>query len=133
MQAAYRKEMYQEAKKELTTFHQELQQQNMRAANSLAEAMKETLTLHRLGGVKELGRSLLTTNIIENLKSRLGARLRKVKRWVNSSQRQRWVAMAILNIESRLRTLPSAEHLAKLQKALLDSVPQDSIEPSPNR
>ena len=103
------------------------------AANSLAEGMEETLTLHKLGVASEMGRSLRTTNIIENVNSHLGARTRRVKRWMNSDQRQRWVAMAMLETEPRLRTLRCAEHLPKLQEALSECVPKQYLESTSNR
>ena len=40
--------------------------------------MKDTLSLHRLGAAAEIGRSIRTTNIIENVNSHLGHRARKV-------------------------------------------------------
>ena len=73
----------------LMAVHQDLQLQEKQAARNLKEGMEKTLTLHRLGLAKELGRSLRTTNIIEILNSRLGERLRKIKCWVNSDQHHR--------------------------------------------
>ena len=58
------------------------------AANSLAGGMEETLTLHKLGVAGEIGRSLRTTNIIENVNSHLGEQTRRVKRCMTSDQRQ---------------------------------------------
>ena len=95
--------------------------------------MEETLTLHKLGVASEIGISLRTTNIIENVNSHLGVRTRRVKRWVNSDQRQRWVAMAMLETESRLTMLPCAEHLPKLQKVLKKCVSKPYLESTSNR
>ena len=86
------------------------------AAHSLAEGLEETLTLHRLGVAGELGCRLRTTNLIENINSRLGARTRRVTRRVNSDQRQRWIAMAIRETEPRLRKLPGAEPLRSCRR-----------------
>ena len=92
------------------------QTHNPWAANSLAEGLEETLTLHKLGLVGELG-----------------ARTRRVKRWVNSHQRQRWGAMAILETEPCLKKIPGAEHLPKLQQALAERVPKSYIWSISNR
>ena len=64
--------------------------------------------------VREIGVNLRTTNIIENVNSHLGVRTRPVKRWMNSDQRQGWVAMAMLETEPRLTALRCAELLPKL-------------------
>ena len=63
------------------------------------EGFKETLTLHRLGLFKELGRSFKMTNCIENLNSLIGNRTGKVDCWRNSEHKHRWLATAILDIE----------------------------------
>ena len=85
--------------------------------------MEETLTLHKLGVDEELRKSLRTTNIIENLNSTIGRRLNRIKRWWNSSQRQRWIVMAILNAEEGFKELPGKKHLPNLQAALQECVP----------
>ena len=133
LQAAYRKETYTAAKAALMALHAALQSYAPEAANSLTEGLEETLTLHKLGVATDLGRSLQTTNLIENVNSRLGARTRRVKRWMNSDQRQRWGAMALRETEPRLCKLPDAEPLPKLQKALSDRVPKPYIASTSNR
>ena len=83
MQRAYGKSgLYEDAKKALMEIHAELCRVNRSAANSLMEGMEETLTLHRLGVFEELGKSLKTTNCIENLNSQLVKYLGRVKRWM---------------------------------------------------
>lgn len=57
MKDAYEKTTYKEAKAELTRLHQELVNVNESAANSLAEGLEETLTLHQLGLSSELTKS----------------------------------------------------------------------------
>jgi len=81
----------------------ELVQLNTSAAASLEEGLEETLTLHKLGLIKELGRSFKTTNCLENLNSLVGQRTDKVDCWRNSDQKQRWLATALLDIEPRQR------------------------------
>lgn len=122
LQRAYEKESYAEAKAELMRIHQELQRLNRSAANSLVEGLEETLTLHRLGVFAELGKSLKTTNAIENLNSRLGKYLSRVKYWQTSDQRCRWVALALLEVEQRMRRISGYKALPKLRKALQASI-----------
>ena len=102
--------------------HQELLRVNRSAANSLMEGLEETLTLHRLGLFVELGKSLKTTNCIENLNSRLGQYLSRVKYWQMSDQRCRWVALALLEVEQRMRRISGYKALPKLRKALQVSI-----------
>ena len=85
---------------------------------SLDEGFEETLTLHRLGMFKELGISLKTTNIVENINGLLEQRTARVTRWKTSDQRQRWVATALLEIEPRLRIIKGYTHLPTLRRAM---------------
>jgi len=122
LQQAYQKPSYEEAKAGLMEIRTELERVNRSAANSLAEGMEETLTLHRLGLFEELGTSLKTTNCIENLNGQLGKYIGRVKRWMDSDQRQRWVAMAMLEVEQKMRRIGHPEHLALLRGALQQSI-----------
>ncbi len=132
MQEAYREDTYDDAKAGLETLRDDLEEQGEEAAaRSLEEGMEETLTLHRLGVADTVGCSLLTTNIIENVNGQLANRTRRIRRWVNSDQRHRWVAMAMLETEPRLCKLSCAKHLPKLQKALLKCVPKPYLGPTP--
>ena len=67
--------------------------------------MAETLTLHRLDLFVELGRTLKTTNSIQDVNGVLGQYLGKVKHWMHSDQRQRWVALGLLEVEQRMRRI----------------------------
>ena len=58
LQRAYNRPDYAEALGALETLHGELDERNQSAADSLAESLDETLTLHRLGVYGVLGRSL---------------------------------------------------------------------------
>jgi putative transposase len=89
--------------------------------------LEETLTLHRLGIFDELGRSLKTTNAIESLNSQLGRYLRKVKHWMHSDQRQRWVVMGILEAEKRMRRINHPENLPLLRAALQKNIKQNRL------
>ena len=79
---------------------------------------------YRLGLFEELERSLKTTNCIENLNGQIERRLGDVKRWHHSPQRHRWMALALLEAETRMRRLTGYRHLSKLQRALKDAIPE---------
>ncbi|HED36925.1 MAG TPA: hypothetical protein ENI76_01560 [Ignavibacteria bacterium] len=118
LQRAYLEPDYNTAKHKLYEIRIELEKINRSAANSLSEGLKETLTLHSLGLVEQLGKSLLTTNIIENLNSQLGGYIRKVKNWSSSKMRARWVAASLLQIEQRMRRINNYEKLCLLRTAI---------------
>ena len=120
---AYQELTYKRAKQRLLKLRAELEQINRNAARSLEEGLEETLTLHRLGLFDELGRSLKTTNCIENLNGQVERRFGKVKRWHHSPQRHQWMALALLEAETRMRRLTGYEHLPKLQEALKNALP----------
>ena len=130
MLAAYEKDSYQEAKETLLTLKAELSADHEKAANSLEEGLEETLTLQRLKMPKPLRRSLRTTNIIENFNGLFADRISRVDRWTNSTQRHRWIAMAIMMEIPRLRRLPAVEHLPALQKALQKCVKKSYNDPA---
>jgi transposase-like protein len=118
LQRAYDRPEYEEALAALRSLERELEQRNQSAAASLAEGFEETLTLHRLGVYGVLGRSLKTTNCLESVNALVEERCAKVDHWKNSSQRQRWLATALLDIEPRLRKVMGYKHLPKLREAL---------------
>ena len=118
LQRAYTRPDYDEALGALTTLQGELEERNQSAAGSLAEGLEETVTLHRLGLFGVLGRSLKTTNGLESVNALVEERCAKVDHWQNSSQRQRWLATALLDIEPRLRKVAGYRHLPKLRAAL---------------
>ena len=122
LQQAYQKGDYAEAKADLIEIHAELERLNRSAARSLLEGLEETLTLHRLGLFEQLGKSLKTTNCIENLNSQLVKYIGRVKHWMDSDQRQRWVAMGLLEIEQKMRRIAHAEDLPLLRAALLREI-----------
>ena len=91
---------------------------NQSALSSLEKGFEETLTLHRLGLMPMLKDSFRTTNCIENVNSLLAQLTHNVRRWTNSSQRHRWVATALLDIEPRLRRVRGFHHLPMLRQAI---------------
>ena len=118
LQRAYNRPEYDEAFAALTQIHHELEERNQSAASSLEEGLDETLTLHRLGVYGVLGRSLKTTNCLESVNALIEERCAKVDHWKNSSQRQRWLVAALVDIEPRLRKVQGYRHLPKLREAL---------------
>ena len=118
LQHAYNRPEYDEALAALQSLQHELEDRNQSAAGSLAEGLDETLTLHRLGVYGLLGRSLKTTNGLESINALIEERCAKVDHWQHSSQRQRWLATALLDIEPRLRKVMGYRHLPRLRDAL---------------
>ena len=118
LQRAYNRPVYTEALGALKALHRELEDRNQSAASSLAEGLDETLTLHRLGLYGVLGRSLKTTNCLESVNALVEERCAKVDHWQKSSQRHRWLATALLDIEPRLRKVMGYRHLPTLRAAL---------------
>ena len=126
LQRAYTRPEYDEARAALETLHRELEDRTQSAAGSLKEGLDETLTLHRLGLDGVLGRSLKTTNCLESVNALVEERCAKADHWQNSSQRHRWLATALLDIEPRLRKLMGYRHLPKLRDALKRELKIDS-------
>jgi transposase-like protein len=118
LQRAYSEPDYKTASSKLKEIITELMKINRSAARSLEEGLEETLTIHRLGLVEQLGRSFTTTNLIENLNSQLKKYLGRVKRWMNSEMRSRWMAVALLQIEKRMRKVNNYEKLHLLRTSL---------------
>jgi putative transposase len=118
LQRAYDRPTYQEAQAALAQLGADLTERNQSAAGSLAEGLEDTLTLHRLGVYSVVGCSLKTTNCLESVNALIEDRCAKVDHWKNSSQRHRWLATALVDIEPRLRKVRGYRHLPKLREAL---------------
>ena len=118
LQRAYEKPTYAEAKAELNKLKTELMLINRSAAASLEEGLEETLTLHRLGLFPQLGISLKTTNCLESLMAMVEGYTGKVDYWKNSSQKHRWMATALLEIEHRLKRIKGYRWLSVLRTEL---------------
>ena len=118
LQQAYEKPTYEEARSSLNRLKPELKLINESALASLEEGLEETLSLHRLGLFPQLGISLKTTNCIESVMALVEEYTGKVDYWKNSSQKHRWMASALLEIEPRLRKIKGYRYLLKLRSAL---------------
>lgn len=127
LQDAYNEESYEKAKAGLLKIKKELGLINKSAVNSLEEGFEETLTLHRLNMFNELGISLKTTNVLESINSQIESATKRVTYWKNSDQRQRWVALVLLDIEPRLRRIKNYKHLPKLKEIMKQEVQQQKL------
>lgn len=114
---AYNEPFYETARSRLIEIKNELYNINRSAARSLEEGLEETLALHKLGLYEELGRSFTTTNTIENLNSQLVKYIRKVKYW-RKDMKARWVAVALTEIEQKMRRVDNYQKLYLLRTAL---------------
>jgi len=126
LQGAYREEEYEDAKEKLLMIHKELTAINRSAANSLKEGLEETLTMHRLGIIKHFATSFTTTNCIESLNSQLTKYIRKVKRWMSSDQRYRWVVSGMMEAEHHMRKIQNFRKLDLLKNAIHNEVASKS-------
>ena len=118
LEAAYGQPTLGDAKRALDRLYQELRIVNESAAASLAEGLEETLTLHRLKVVAELGVSFRSTNLIESVMARIEAKTRRVTRWRTSDQKLRWCASALWATERQFRRVKGCKHLPLLKQAL---------------
>ena len=88
------------------------------AAGSLREGLEETLTIMRLNLPESLERVLSSTNLIENLFSRVREIARRVKRWQGGTMILRWTAAGVLEAERSFRKIAGYRGLPKLVAAL---------------
>jgi len=118
MRAAYQMNEAADAKLALLRLHDELLQANPSAAASLAEGLEETLTTLQLRLPRRLNRSLSSTNGIESSFSVVERICDQVTRWQGSDHRLRWVASALLFVESRWNKLQGYRHMPVLINAM---------------
>ncbi len=88
------------------------------AAASLREGLDETLTIMRLELPENLTRVLSSTNLIENLFSRVRDMARRVRRWQGGGMILRWTAAGVLEAERTFRKIAGYRSLPKLEAAL---------------
>lgn len=118
MQAAYKMTLYDDAKRAVESIARELDRLNPDAAASLREGLEETLTLHRLELPALLRTSFSSTNLIESTFSSGRSVMRNNKRWMNSEQKHRWIATALLEAEMKFRKVRGCKSMAVLVNAL---------------
>lgn len=122
---------FDEAKKELASLIVWLSEISIEAENSMTEVGLELLTVHRLGVIGDLRKSLYSTNPIESLIFGIRHRLSRVKNWKSAKQKdqiQRWMATSILAQQKKMRRLRGHKHVGILIHSLKTKV--DSMEKS---
>ena len=122
LQTAYAHPTYATARRALGRLERELTLRNASAAASLREGLEETLTLHRLGVFPALGRSLKTTNLLENVMARVEERTARVDHWRTSDQKLRWCAAALFAVEAQFRRIKNDDKLILLERALQSNI-----------
>jgi putative transposase len=88
------------------------------AAASLREGLEETLTIMRMDLPESLTRVLSSTNLIENLFSRVRDMARRVRRWQGGEMILRWTAAGVLEAARNFRKIAGFPGLTKLDAAL---------------
>ena len=106
------------ARRLLENLARRLESDHPGAAASLREGLEETLTVMRLGLPENLERVLSSTNLIENLFSRVREIARRVKRWQGGTMILRWTAAGVLDAEHHFRKIAGYRALPKLVAAL---------------
>lgn len=91
---------------------------NQSALKSFREAREDLLVLHRLRISGSLRQFFSSTNGIESLNYIAEEDLRRVKKWTNSSQFQRWLATSCLSGEKRMKRVRGYRGMPALQAAL---------------
>lgn len=114
MNDAYNATSYKKAKKTLDSLIQWLSKDYEQAAKSLAEGLEETLLMHKLGITGALKKTLVTTNLIENLNSRIKDHTARVRHWKNSNMVIRWVYTGIYEAEKGFRKIKGYKDIDKL-------------------
>ena len=109
---------YKQAKEAMLLLSQKLKKINLQAGRSLEEGLEELLTLHRMGVSEDFSVSFSTTNCIESLNSQLKKYVGRVTNWSSSEQRYRWVATALMKIETKMRKVDNFKNLKHLKKQI---------------
>jgi putative transposase len=118
MQQAYATRDVQRARRLLDNLARRLEHQHPGAAASLREGLDETLTVMGLGLPDSLERVLSSTNLIENLFSRVRAIGQRVKRWQSGTMVLRWMAAGVREAERGFRKIAGFRALPTLIAAL---------------
>jgi putative transposase len=118
MNQAYATRDAKRARRLLDNLARRLEHQHPGAAASLREGLDETLTVMRLGLPEALERVLSSTNLIENLFSRVREIGRRVRRWQSGTMVLRWTAAGVLEAERGFRKLAGYRAMPALVSAL---------------
>jgi transposase-like protein len=118
MSHAYASGEVNRARRSLENLARRLEHNHPSAAASLREGLDETLTVMRLDLPESLERVLSSTNLIENLFSRVREVARRVRHWQSGTMILRWSAAGMLEAERSFRKVAGYRSLAKLDTAL---------------
>ncbi len=118
MSQAYATRDPKRARRLLENLGRRLEHQHPGAAASLREGLDETLTVMRLELPENLERVLSSTNLIENLFSRVREIGRRVRRWQSGTMVLRWTAAGVLEAERGFRKLVGYRGMPILVAAL---------------
>lgn len=105
---------YKDARAELKKLETWLRTINESSANSLAEALEEILTLHRLKIPSILRKTLHSTNPIESMFSTVRKCEHNVKRYKTSKMAQRWLGSTLLHCEKKFRKVKGYADIKKV-------------------
>ena len=109
---------YKDAKEAMEQLIKKLKKINLQAGRSLEEGLEELLALHKVGVSEDFLVSFSTTNCIESLNSQLKKYVGRVTNWSTSDQRYRWVATALMKIETRMKKVDNFKNIKQLKKAI---------------
>jgi len=109
---------YKDAKEAMEQLIKKLKKINLQAGRSLEEGLEELLALHKVGVSEDFSVSFSTTNCIESLNSQLKKYVGRVTNWSTSDQRYRWVATALMKIETRMKKVDNFKNIKQLKKAI---------------
>jgi putative transposase len=127
--AAWNMSGYAEARRALDRRHDELERINPSAARSLAEGLKETLTIHRLQVPVKLRLTLFSTNPIESALSVVEEKCGRVKKWQGGDMKLRWVASGLLFVEQQFRRVKGYRGIPQLVAAIQTAAPPEQARP----
>jgi transposase-like protein len=120
MSQAYATREAKRARQLLENLARSLERNHPSAAASLREGLEETLTVMGWELPESLERVLSSTNLIENLFSRVREMARRVRRWQGGEMILRWTAAGVLEAERNFRKIAGYRSLATLDAALRD-------------
>jgi putative transposase len=118
MNQAYATRDAKRARRLLDNLARRLEDQHPGAAASLREGLDETLTVMRLALPDSIERVLSSTNLIENLFSRVREIGRRVRRWQSGTMVLRWSAAGVLEAERSFRKITGYRAMPLLVAAL---------------
>jgi transposase-like protein len=96
-----------------------LEQEAPGVSGTILEGMDEILTVVRLKLPMQLRRSLVCTNIIENMMGTIRRVCRNVKHWRNAAMALRWIGAAMQEASKGFRRLKAHRQLPVLRAALI--------------